>query len=67
MCEGGPAAYSGRLWDDVEADDAGYVLLPRPGEDGPPAWYRVDAEHEPLMTEHGFARRATYVADYLPA
>jgi len=67
VCEGGPAIYAGRVWDDVEADDAGYVLLPRPGEDGPEAWYRVDDEADPVQTTHGFARRARYVAEYLPS
>jgi len=67
VCEGGPAIYSGRVWDDVEADDAGYVLLPRPGEDGPEAWYEVVADAEPLQTASGLARRARYVAEYLPS
>jgi hypothetical protein len=67
VCAGGPSQYDGQVWDDVDADDAGYVLLPPPGESGPDAWYRVD-QREPLVdAERGPAHRGRYVAEYLPA
>lgn len=67
-CEGGPPEYAGRVWADVESDDAGYVLLPPPGADGPEAWYRIDPPpEESSSTSRRDARPARYVADYLPS
>ncbi|MBA2530871.1 MAG: hypothetical protein H0V23_02040 [Nocardioidaceae bacterium] len=67
ICEGGPPEYAGRVWDDVEADDAGYLLFPLPGEDGPEAWYRIDPQENPGPASQGEALRALYIADYLPS
>lgn len=67
VCQGGPSLYDGRVWDDVDADDAGYVLLPPPGGSGPDAWYRVDLDEVPVYSKAGSTRRARYVAEYLPA
>ncbi|MBA2456439.1 MAG: hypothetical protein H0V48_07890 [Nocardioidaceae bacterium] len=66
-CEGGPAEYAGRVWDDLEADDGGYVLLPRPGEHGPEAWYQLDPQTVAPSRVDGAAQQARYVADYLPS
>jgi len=67
-CEDGPPEYAGRVLADVESDDAGYVLLPPPGEDGPEAWYRIDPPpDEPDSPSRRGGYRAHYVADYLPS
>ena len=67
LCQGGPPAYADRVHTDVDADGGGYVLFRDPAGDRPDAWYQVDLDAPPVATEHGEARVARYVADYLPS
>ena len=67
LCQGGPPEYAGSVRADVAMDGGGYVLFRDPDGVKPDAWYQVEPDAPAVATEHGQARVARYVADYLPS
>lgn len=64
---GGPIEYTDQVWDDVDIDVDGYVLILGGAAVGQEAWYRVDADAETISTDEGAALPAEYVGDHKPA
>jgi hypothetical protein len=67
LCQGGPPEYAGTVQADVDMDGGGYVLFRDAEGVAPDAWYQVAPDEPAVATEHGQARVARYVADYLPS
>ncbi|WP_370615717.1 hypothetical protein [Mumia sp. Pv 4-285] len=63
---GGPLEYANQVWDDVEPDADGYVLILGGAGAGPEAWYFVDVESETIPTEQGDALAAEYAGERKP-
>jgi hypothetical protein len=57
---GGPLEYANQVWNDVQIDADGYVLILGGAAAGPQAWYHVDPDAETIPTEQGDALPAEY-------
>ncbi|MGH1565474.1 hypothetical protein [Mumia sp. DW29H23] len=63
---GGPLEYANQVWNDVEPDADGYVLILGGATVGPEAWYKVDPDSETIPTEQGDALPAEYAGETKP-
>jgi len=62
VCVGGPSEYAGKAWPNVEPED-GYLWFQGSTFGGPEAWYRIEADAEPVESQYGPAQPATYVGE----